>query len=97
MTKLSDILQHMARGGYRLHKEWGLMAPESPTIDEGPDPTVASHKHRTAPHGQPEDGTHATHNRSCTESTPCPECRLIIEKAHGFDGTQENPLPLGGE
>jgi hypothetical protein len=29
MTELSDILQHMARGGYRLHKQWGLMEPEA--------------------------------------------------------------------
>ena len=34
----AELMQHMARGGYRLHQQ--NLAPESPRIDEGP--TVAN-------------------------------------------------------
>ncbi len=34
----AELMQHMARGGYRLHKEWGLMkdAPEPSSSPDGP-------------------------------------------------------------
>ena len=45
-------MQHMARGGYRIHQQWGLMAPASPPVGEQPVPTELGHARRTAPHGQ---------------------------------------------
>ncbi len=65
----AELMQYMARGGYRLHKEWGLMAPESPTVDEGPEPAPTISE---------------PYLKGSWERVP-------------FDGTQENPLPLGGQ
>ncbi len=43
MTKLSDLMQRMARGGYRLHQQWGLMTPEQPeTAQRTPEPIKAT-------------------------------------------------------
>ena len=50
-TELAELMQHMARGGYRLHQRWGLMQPESPPIEEQPEPVDVGHARRTAPHG----------------------------------------------
>ncbi len=52
-TELSELMQHMARGGYRIHQSWGLMEPESSVIDEQPEPVDIGHARRTAPHGSP--------------------------------------------
>ena len=40
MTELSDLMQRMARGGYRLHQQWGLMTPEQPEA-VGPTPLLS--------------------------------------------------------
>ena len=34
----AELMQHMARGGYRIHQQWGLMAPASPPVGEQPEP-----------------------------------------------------------
>ncbi len=34
----AELMQHMARGGYRVHQEWGLMASVTPPVDEQPEP-----------------------------------------------------------
>lgn len=61
MDNLADIMQHMAKGGYRLHQQWGLMAdiprrqipmPDTPVIDEQPALVDEGHARRTVPHGQ---------------------------------------------
>ncbi len=61
MTELSDYMQHMAKGGYRLHQQWGLMAdiprrqipmPDAARIDEQPALVAEGHARRTAPHEQ---------------------------------------------
>ncbi len=43
MTELSDLMQRMARGGYRLHQQWGLMTPEqAETAQHTPEPIKAT-------------------------------------------------------
>lgn len=64
MDKLDEIMQHMAKGGYRVHQDWGLMldapkgqlpvpiaAPDCPQIHEQPVLVDEGHARRTAPHG----------------------------------------------
>ena len=43
MTELSDLMQRMARGGYRLHQQWGLMTPEQPeAAQRAPEPSSST-------------------------------------------------------
>ena len=46
-----ELLQHMLRAGYRIHQSWGLMQPETPAINEQPEPVDIGDARRTAPHG----------------------------------------------
>ncbi len=48
----AEIMQHMAKGGYRIHQR--LSAPESPTIDDTEQALIAGHVRRTTMHGQSE-------------------------------------------
>ncbi len=42
---------------------------------------------------KPAEAPHAEHNRFCTEATPCGECKAILDKAAGYDGsTGKRPL-----
>lgn len=49
IMNLAEIMQEMAKGGYRVHK--ALIAPESPTIDDIEKALIAGHDRRTATHG----------------------------------------------
>lgn len=94
----AELMQHMAKGGYRVHQEWGLMLPASPPVDKQPAVKQLGPCTSRGPDEPVErSNVHAEHNRFCTESTPCQECHEIIEKAEGFEGTETNPMPLGGE
>lgn len=57
MTELSDLLQHMARGGYRLHRQWGLMEPGA--VLDTPEPVKTPQQPPVAPE-RPFDGTLTT-------------------------------------
>lgn len=64
MNNFDEIMQHMAKGGYRVHQEWGLMsdmpkqqlpvpgaAPDCPQIHEQPVLVDEGHARRMATHG----------------------------------------------
>ena len=65
MDNLGEIMQYMAKGGYRLHQQWGLMSELRqipgcpPRSDEQPAPVDEGYARRTAPHG-PAGGRDAT-------------------------------------
>ncbi len=65
----AELMQHMARGGYRIHQQWGLMAPASPPVDKQPEPEQLG---------------------------PCTISGIDLPYAP-FDGTETNPMPLGGK
>ena len=46
---IAEIMQDMAKGGYRVHQ--ALMAPESPTVNDTEKAVIAGHDRRTTMHG----------------------------------------------
>ncbi len=85
MTKLSDLMQRMARGGYRLHQQWGLMTPEQPeTAQHTPEPIKATDGQAGGP-DKPFDGT---------QDNPMPLDSAFPENQHSTYAEDE---PVGGE
>ncbi len=85
MTELSDLMQYMAKGGYRLHQR--QTAPESPTVNDTEKALIAGHVRRTAEHG-PTGGV----DGSRTDSVPLDSA--FPENQHS---TYADDEPLGGE
>ncbi len=82
----AELMQHMARGGYRIHK--GLTAPEPPTVNDTEKALIAGHVRRTVPHGQTE-GFDDTPANSTGIGGDCSNCGIEDVRLYSYTTKDE--------